>query len=350
MEPVTHLLTGACLSRAGLNRTTGLATLTLVVASEIPDLDIVTWLGGSVSYLQHHRGITHTLLGAPFMAAATLALVYGIYRLLLLRGHQFKRPPVWRLLYFYALGAAVIHIFLDFTNAYGVRPFAPFTWKWYSWDILFILDPILLAVLVLSLIIPPLFGLIADEIGARKTVRGRGSAIFALVFLLALLYVRDFEHRRAVNLLNTRNYGDEASFSASNEEPPVRVSAYPTLFNPFEWVGVVETQDFFLLRTANPHQGINEADGSPRYRPQETQMTLAAKKSRLGRVYLDWAQYPVLETEKLPDEQGYRVRFVDLRFSRALPDRQSFPLAGYVVLDSKLNVVDMYVGGPKPEK
>ena len=30
LEPVTHLLTAACLSRAGLNRRTGLATLTRV--------------------------------------------------------------------------------------------------------------------------------------------------------------------------------------------------------------------------------------------------------------------------------------------------------------------------------
>lgn len=350
MEPVTHFLTGACLGRAGLNRTTGLATLTLVLASEIPDLDVVTALGGSVSYLQHHRGITHTVLGAPFVAAGTVALVYGIYRLLLLRGHEFKRQPVWRLLYLYALLAALIHIFLDFTNGYGVRPFAPFSWKWYSWDILFILDPILLAVLVLSLIIPPLFGLIADEIGARKTVRGRGSAIFALVFLLALLYVRDFEHRRAVNLLDARTYGDEASLRASSEEAPLRASAYPTLFNPFEWVGVVETRDFFALGTANPHEGTYEAGGPSRYKPEETPITLAAKKSRLGRVYLDWAQYPVIEAENLPDAQGYSVRFIDLRFSRSNRDRQSFPLAGYVILDSKLNVVDMYVGGAKPRK
>ena len=339
MEPVTHFLTGACLGRAGLNRKTGLATLTLVLASEIPDLDIVTAFGGSVSYLQHHRGITHTLLGAPFVAAGTLALVYGIYRLLLFRGRQFKLPPNWLLLYLYALLAALLHIFLDFTNSYGVRPFAPFNWKWYSWDILFILDPILLAVLVLSLIIPPLFGLISDEIGARKSVRGRGGAVFALVFLLMLIYVRDFEHRRAVNTLKSLTYG---------EEEPLRASAYPTLFNPFEWVGVVETQDFLTSGIVNTHEGVFNTDGAgpPRYKPEETAVTLAAKKSRLGRIYLDWAQYPVVEADRVPD--GYRVRFVDWRFNRISSDRQSFPLAGYVVLDSKLNVVDMYIGGPKP--
>jgi len=343
LEPVTHFLTGACLSRAGLNRKTGLATLTLVLASEIPDLDIVTALGGSVSYLKHHRGITHTLLGAPFVAAGTLALVYGIYRFLRSRGHQFKLPPNWRLLYLYALLAALLHIFLDFTNSYGVRPFGPFSWKWYSWDIIFILDPILLAVLVLGLIIPPLFGLISDEIGARKSVRGRGGAVFALVFLLALIYARDFEHRRAVNILKSLTY--------SGEEP-LRASAYPTLFNPFEWISVVETHDFFVSGIANPREGVFDADdaGPPRYKPEETAVTLAAKKSRLGRVYLDWAQYPVVEADRLPDEKGYKVRFVDLRFNRISPDHQSFPLAGYVILDSKLNVVDMYVGGPKPER
>ncbi|HEY6248590.1 MAG TPA: metal-dependent hydrolase [Candidatus Angelobacter sp.] len=338
MEPVTHFLTGACLGRAGLNRKTGLATLTLVLASEIPDLDIVTAFGGSVSYLQHHRGITHTLLGAPLVAAGTLALVYGIYRLLRSRGYRFKLPPKWRLLYFYALGAILLHIFLDFTNSYGVRPFGPFSWKWYSWDIVFILDPILLAVLVLSLIIPPLFGLIADEIGARKSVRGRGGAIFALVFFLALIYVRDFEHRRAVNILKSLTY--------SGEEP-LRASAYATLFNPFAWTGVVETQRVLTAGTVNPHEGVFETDDTlpPRHIPEETAVTLAAKKSRLGRIYLDWAQYPVVEAERLPGEEGYRVRFVDWRFNLISSNRQSFPLAGYVVLDSKLNVVDMYVGG-----
>ena len=67
MEPVTHLLAGACLGRAGLNRKTGLATLTLVLAAEAPDLDVVAYFGGSVSGMAHHRGITHTLLGSPFV-------------------------------------------------------------------------------------------------------------------------------------------------------------------------------------------------------------------------------------------------------------------------------------------
>jgi inner membrane protein len=52
-----------------------------------------------------------------------------------------------------------------------------------------------------------------------------------------------------------------------------------------------------------------------RYKPEETPITLAAKRSYLGRVYLDWAQYPITETERLQSpENGYIVHFQDLRF------------------------------------
>jgi inner membrane protein len=342
LEPVTHLLTGACIARAGLNRTTGLATLTVVLASEAPDGDFVSAIGGSVSYLQHHRGITHTLMGAPFVAAVVLAVVYGIYRLLLRRGRPPKLAPNWKLLYLYAVMAAVIHIFLDFTNSYGVRPFAPFNWKWYSWDILYIVDPVILTILVLSLAIPGLLGLVSEEIGARKSPRGRAAAIFALVCFAAVIYVRDFEHRRAVNLLESVTYANEDAR---------RVSAFPTMLSPFSWNGVIETRDFFEIMDVMPRAGEIDPEGTARpiYKPEETAVTEAAKKSRLGRVYLGWAQYPLVEAERLADNQGYTVQFTDLRFRRPDDTGQRSVLTGYVVLDPKLKVVAMYVGRPKPD-
>ena len=42
-----------------------------------------------------------------------------------------------------------------------------------------------------------------------------------------------------------------------------------------------------------------EAQMQIRYKPEETPVTLAAKKTYLGRVYLSWAQYPITETEEL---------------------------------------------------
>ena len=68
MEPITHFLTGACIGRAGLNRKTAYATLAAVLAAEAADMDVFWSFAGLVEELKHHRGITHTFLGAPFVA------------------------------------------------------------------------------------------------------------------------------------------------------------------------------------------------------------------------------------------------------------------------------------------
>jgi inner membrane protein len=340
LEPITHLLTGACISRAGLNRTTGMATLTLVVAAEAPDLDVLYYFGGSVTGFAHHRGFTHTLLGAPLVAATVVAGVYVLYRILSRRGWKPRLAPRWGLLFVYALIGVLVHVLQDATNNYGVRPLAPFHPRWYSWDIVFIVDPYMFAALILGLAGPALLSLITEEVGAaRPKFRGRGGAIFALLALAAIIYLRDFEHRRAIAALNSVTY---------RNEDPLRVSAYPYPFNPFVWAGVVETQDFFELLTVDSASGqldpLNQA--KVRFKPEETPVTLAAKKSRLGQVYLDWAQYPLVQTERLPENAGYRVQFQDLRFAYALnPTRGSTAvLAGYVELDPQLRVTDQYMG------
>jgi inner membrane protein len=351
LDPVTHLLTGACVSRAGLNRKTGMATLTLALAFEAPDIDSIYYFGGSVTGLQHHRGITHSFLGAPFVAAAVLAIVYGVHRWRSSRqgkgtggkpgGTVPRLPPNWKLLYGYALLGALVHLFQDFTNNYGVRPFAPFNRKWYAWDIVFIVDPIMLLALFLALALPALMALITEEIGSRKPqFRGRGAAIFALLCLAAVILVRDFEHRRAVNAVNARTY---------RGEDPLRASAFPQPINPFSWNGVVETQDFFEMTPVDSGSGDVDPQNMAvvRFKPEETPVTLAAKKSRLGRVYLDWARYPLVTTEKLEGGR-FLVQLEDLRFESAESVAQHRPpvLAGHVVVDPQLRVEEMSAGKP----
>jgi hypothetical protein len=73
-----------------------------------------------------------------------------------------------------------------------------------------------------------------------------------------------------------------------------------------------------------------------RFKPEETAVTLAAKKSYLGRVYLDWAQYPITETDPLESKSGYVVRFRDLRYE--YPEREGGSLSARVRLDQNLNV------------
>jgi inner membrane protein len=336
------------MGRAGLNRKTALATLTLTLAAEAPDLDVLSRFGGPAFGFAHHRGFTHSFLGVPLDAAVVVGFVYLIW---LLRGRKLKDPnlpPRWELLFLYACLAGLSHILLDFTNNYGVRPFWPFSEKWYSWDIVFIFEPVLFAFLILGLIVPSFFSMIDGEIGARpRGSRGRVAATLALLGVIALWGLRDFEHRRAVNALAARTY---------QGSDPLRVSAYPTMVDPFRWYGVVETPGFFALAPVNSlGPEVDPGDHlAIRYKPEETPVTLAAKKSYLGRVYLDWAQYPITETETLnPPQNGYIVNFQDLRFVQlpSLLNRRREPsraLAAGVELDKNLQVVgDVYGSGKK---
>jgi inner membrane protein len=224
-------------------------------------------------------------------------------------------------------------VLLDYITSYGVRPFAPFNWRWYSWDIVFIIEPVMLVALGLGLVMPYLFGLISEEIGERrsKTPRGRGWAIFALIVMVALWGVRDFQHRRAQAALNSLTY---------NGKEPLRSSAFPYMVNPFVWYGVVETEDEFHQMLVDSRKGQVDPDerAQIRHKPEETDVSLAAKRSQIGRVYLDWAQYPYWEIEQTDDpKRAYIVRFFDLRYD--YPDSDRKPLRCQVELDSRLNVV-----------
>lgn len=339
---MTHFLTGACLGRAGLNRKTGLATLTLTLAAEAPDLDVIGRFWGRAFGFEHHRGFTHSFVGVPLDAAVVVGFVYLVWRL---RGRKTKDPnlpPRWGILFLYACLAGLSHILLDFTNNYGVRPFWPFSEKWYSWDIVFIFEPVMFTFLFLGLILSSLLGLIDNEIGVRrKGPGGRVAAILALIGVVLMWGLRDYEHRRAVNALEARTY---------NDVDPLRVSAYPKMFNPFRWSGVVETPAFFALAPVNSLEPEVDPEGQMeiRYKPEETPITIAAKKSYAGRAFLDWAQYPITETETVEESPGgHIVHFQDLRYldvpSSANDDRGRGVLGAAVMLDRNLHVVgDVY--------
>jgi len=138
--------------------------MTLTLAAEAPDIDVLGNLRGRVFGFAHHRGFTHSFLGLLLVSAAVVGVVYLWWRL---RGRKTKDPnlpPRWGLLFLFAYLAGLSHILLDFTNHYGVRPFWPFLEKWYSWDIVFIVEPTILILLVAGLLLPALFSLINYDI------------------------------------------------------------------------------------------------------------------------------------------------------------------------------------------
>jgi len=358
MEPITHFLTGACIGRAGLNRKTAYATLAAVLAAEAADIDILWSFAGPVEELKHHRGITHTFIAAPVVAGVVVGVVWLFHRWREAR-HRRKlasAPPVdphapvlhprqpvnWGWLYLAALIAALSHLMLDWTNNYGLRPFFPFNPRWYAGSFMFIAEPILWALFLLALVAPWLAGLIGGEIGARRTIfRGRGWAIFALGGMVLLWGWRYTEHARAQSMLEN-NQITTALVQRMAMEP------YPV--NPFRWHAILETADTFQTAEIDTRTGSIDSDpqNDVLFKPPATPATEAAKRTLLGRVYLDWGTWAVvrdlgqqpmaaLSPPNLPaNRQWTTVQFTDLRFAYSFMgagrNSASSPLSGWVYI------------------
>jgi inner membrane protein len=376
MEPVTHFLTGACLARAGFNRKAAYATLAMIVAAEMPDLDTLWSFGGPIAGFEHHRGITHTFVGLPFEALVVVGAVWLLHRWRVRRAENrtvdeqvvdapstdrrivkplTAAPVRWGLLYGLVLIALLSHLLLDWTNNYGVRPFFPFNPKWYAGSFVFIFEPVMFLLLVIGVLAPALFGLIGGEVGAQKPAfRGRGWAIFALVSIAGLWGWRLMERDAAVQLASTAAYGPVDS----QGEEVLRVTASPYPVNPFRWHTVVETPAFYQMATVDTLHGVVATDAAQDlfYKPATTLAIGTAERSPLGRVYLDWSSWPLV-TEAGPIAAPYTpagtpdwkaIGFLDLRFMYDTPllqGRENPPLSAMVYLDAGGKVVRLELGG-----
>jgi inner membrane protein len=339
MEPITHFLTGACIGRAGLNRKTAYATLAAVLAAEAADLDVFWGLAGPVEELKHHRGITHTFLATPIVAAAAVGAtwLYARWRDRR-RARRLKslpppepgapqrsapQPVRWRWVYLAALISSLSHILLDWTNNYGVRPFFPFNPRWYAGSFVFIAEPAFWGLLLAALIIPGILGLAEREISSRRTsapFRGRGWAIFALLGIFLIGCLRYAEHVQAQDLVSN---------NPITTDPMTRIAAEPYPWNPFRWHLIVETPAYYQFAEVNTRTGEIDSDAQTdqMFKPRDTPAVEAAKQTFLGRVYLDWGRWAVvqdigqvqvigIDPPKLPPGRTWTtVEFTDLRFA-----------------------------------
>lgn len=135
MDSLTHIVIGACIGEAMLGRQLGKkALLWGALAHSFPDVDIVSslWLPMTQDLIAH-RGITHSLLFA-FLAGILLSLVAS-------RLHRPHDIPLRSFLLFFWV-AIGLHDLLDTCNSYGTGLLEPFNDRRFSFNLLFVADPL----------------------------------------------------------------------------------------------------------------------------------------------------------------------------------------------------------------
>ena len=367
----------------------------MAVAAEFPDIDTLWSIGGPVVGFEHHRGITHTFLGLPFEAALIVAAIYGIHRWRQARaahqqpsatpnriGRPLTAAPVrWGLLYLFTLLALLSHLLLDFTNNYGIRPFFPFNPHWYAASIVFIFDPLIFALLLGALVVPAIFRLVGSEVASGSAARrqpfaARGWAIAALLGIVGLWSFREVQHNHAIQLVMAQSIEAPqpiqqpavplAPDAPAPPEPtpvylqPQRALANPDPLSPFRWYTVADFGPLYQLGEVNSNLGIFAPNQVTQPKLNPGPELLAAEKSLLGRVYLDWSSMPFLtishptadsgtDTSGEPIPSGHTiVTFADPRFmgdTLLLHATGHTPLTGEVELDANNHVVRQSMDG-----
>jgi inner membrane protein len=305
MDNITHSLTGLAIARTGLNRFSPHATLLMILAANVSDIDIIAATKGALPYLEAHRGYSHSILCLPVMALLPVLAVAAIFR---------TRLPWLRAWLLSCIGVAS-HLLIDWTNSYGVRLLLPLSSRWFYLDLNSLYDAYIMAVLAFAAVWPLFARMVSKEIGARSPA-GRGMAVFALAFFVLFDCGKAAMHARAVAQLNSRLYDDV---------PPLQTAALPDSFNPLRWTGVVETNADYRLVVVDPIGQLDVEDSTKFYKPSITATLERVKGTEAFRYFLYFARFPAWSVQPVVMDdgtQGKRVELTDLRFG--VPGRGSF--------------------------
>jgi inner membrane protein len=376
MDNLAHTLVGLAAAKAGLERASPYATAVCVVAANAPDADIAATLKGRWFYLQHHRGITHSIAGTLALALLVPLIFYAAEKLIARARGVPARIRLRGLVFASALASAT-HPLLDWTNSYGVRPFLPWSGQWYYGDLVFIIDPWLWLVLggaaflatartprrtalwsALALVltaaivfIPPradlpiaarpiwLAGIIFFAVAHRLNF---GARFGRLVPAAALALVPAYWGALAVAHARALRSGEAVvrGLASANGETPSRVAAMPALANPARWrvVGETERADYvFNLNLTETPNGTNEPGGAARYEKltgadAERVARLALADER-ARIFLDFARFPLARISQ-PGGAPPLARLFDVRFTEPGADPRRATFAAEIPLDT----------------
>lgn len=369
MDNLTHSLVGLAASKAGLEKLSPGATTLCILAANAPDADIVVlFFGGRWEFLQHHRGITHAIVGVLALAVA-LPLAFYFGDRLIARIRQRKPSAKLKGLLVASLLVSFTHPVMDWTNNYGMRFLLPWNQRWFYGDFVFIIDPFMwmvlggaaflltsktrkhLVVWVVISLIPSVVVLAGAAgpgslgkgiplqvlwIGAvialvifyrRKIAERHGANIAITAFIAVLIYCAGLAAAHALALRDAKLHA--AGLANTNAEQLVKVAAMPTPANPVEWVCVMETDRATYKFNVSLLNRAAAPSNLTRYEKPvgETAETVAqATRNRPAEVFLGFARFPVVRVVGEDCATQTLVQFADLRYTEPGKARGTFSL------------------------
>ncbi|MEO6681451.1 MAG: metal-dependent hydrolase [Ginsengibacter sp.] len=212
MDSLTHIALGACIGDAVLSKKIGRKGMLVgAIAQSFPDFDIIGTLWLSLpENLWFHRGITHSLLFG-FLAAFLLA--YVTQKIFKSKNLSYKNLVIFFCLQMW------LHNILDTCNSYGTGLLEPFSDHRFSFDVLFVADPLFSIPLIIA----------ATALLILKTNHpARMKWIIPGLILPCLYLIYAFSNKNSIH--------DHISKSLESQQIPVtNFVTTPTVFNTWLW-------------------------------------------------------------------------------------------------------------------
>ena len=342
MDNVTHSLFALTIARTPLARAGRGTTAALLIASNAPDVDIVTLAGGPASYLHWHRGPTHGPLGIGLLGVVVAVLVvvgrriYDGWRAQEAtdRFASDDRDASFVMLVAVSIVGTLLHVAMDLPTSYGTRLLSPFSWRWFAVDLMPIVDVYLLAVLIAGL-----------AFGRQSAAARQRNAAIVLMLMAANYTVRVVGHSQALGMV-PRLFGPTLPapcdpqaaarrrpidvWPRPQSAPPaiakrclVELAAMPTFSSPFRWQIIAHVSNAYELRDIDlldaqwrDSEGESEAPWRTnlRYPNVWTPTVILAADTPLAQLFLGFSRFPAARSAL--DAHGVTtVRWTDVRFS-----------------------------------
>ena len=300
MDNVCHTLVGAAMSRAGLGHRTRFGGAALMVAANLPDLDVLVF-ATDVPSVAFRRGWTHGTLAQIGLPLLLTGVFYLIGRMKPSKpGAASVHVPSMLLL---SYAGVLSHVALDWLNSYGIRLLMPFDNRWFYGDTLFIIDPWMWLTLGLGVWL------------ARRRGNDPRPARRALLVACAYIAVMLIAAQAARSLVSE-------AWRMEHGSPPHSFMVGPRPVTPFRRDVIVDAGSHYVRGTFTwfPTQVTFDPSSTPKH--DDDPAVAQAKASEAFRGFLIWSRFPFWTIERTPS--GITVSLGDMRFvGRGRPFRQS---------------------------
>ncbi len=285
-----------------------LVYVAIIGASSIPDIDAVTKLGGNKSYINQHRGFTHSLLFLPILVLL-LNFITNVF---------FPNEYQNILLPWIAL-AVTMHLITDIFNNYGIKLLWPFKDKWLSINATYTIDFFIIGLFLIGMPLYYIFNL-------------NGLILYSALLLVTIVYL-------IVLMFRSMSRREYIKANLSN----IKKAYVTSKSQPHQWKFVAQTHDGIYRIGELRGKKIQVLDSQVKHRRIDQDIYDAVKDDKNLKIFLKFSKVYNWDISRFIDYTEVRVK--DLTYYAKIGTNYVYLFNCVIYVDNEtMEIQNSYVG------